>query len=86
MIVALSVVGDYMSNQSAQLISCKNHILQLKMMLAQLPGNNLEDAGHQQYNQLPYERNIPDSIYWGKYINKRNKSESLSANFESVAS
>ena len=52
-------MGCYMANQSAKLISCTNHIIQLRMMLADLPGNNLKDAGHLQYNQLPYDKDVP---------------------------
>ncbi len=58
-LIGLFIIGYYMANQSAKLISCTNHILQLRMMLADLPGNNLEDAGHLQYNQLPYDKDVP---------------------------
>jgi hypothetical protein len=58
-LIGLFIMGYDMAHQSAKLISCTNHILQLKMMFAQLPGNNLEDAGHYQYNQLPYDKNVP---------------------------
>lgn len=57
--LCITIPGYFFAKQGTLLVSCTNHIIQLRAMYGQLPGNKHKAAGHRQYRQLPYNKNVP---------------------------